>query len=322
MCLPASVYTSEQLSETANLEVIARAHELGVNMLDTADIYGVGASERLLAKAMAGGNRDKFVIATKFAYAFGPIKTEAEPYGAIELHGDPEYVKQACEKSLQNLGIDTIDLYYQHRVDPSTPIEETVKAMAELVKEGKVRHLGLSEVSPAELRRAHAVHPISAVQLEWSLWERSAERDIIPACRELGVGIVAYSPLGRGFLTGQIKSRADLPNGDWRASLPRFSEENFAKNLELVKKVEEIAARKGATSSQIALGWLHAQGEDVFPIPGTRKISRLEENVGGFGVELSETDLAEIDAAFPDDIALGDRYPEGMMEHLHDSRKV
>lgn len=307
-------YTAGEVSEEESLKVIARAHELGVTMLDTADVYGVGKNERLIAKALTGGNRDKYVVATKFANVINAD-------GSMSVRGDPAYVRQACEKSLKDLGSDSVDLYYQHRVDPKTPIEETVKAMAELVKEGKVRFLGLSEVGPEDLRKAHAVHPISAVQLEWSLWERSAERDVIPVCRELGIGIVAYSPLGRGFLTGQIKSRDDLPEDDFRRHAPRFSAENFDKNLELVRKVEEIASKKQVSPGQIALGWLHAQGEDVFPIPGTRRINRLEENVGGFAVKLSQEELDEIDAAFPEDVAVGERYPEAHMKSAHDSRK-
>jgi len=318
-------YTAGEVSEEESLKVIARAHELGVTMLDTADFalhpeepnmrHGPSRDCSLLAaKALTGGNRDKYVVATKFANVINAD-------GSMSVRGDPAYVRQACEKSLKDLGSDSVELYYQHRVDPKTPIEETVKAMAELVKEGKVRFLGLSEVGPEDLRKAHAVHPISAVQLEWSLWERSAERDVIPVCRELGIGIVAYSPLGRGFLTGQIKSRDDLPEDDFRRHAPRFSAENFDKNLELVRKVEEIASKKQVSPGQIALGWLHAQGEDVFPIPGTRRINRLEENVGGFAVKLSQEELDEIDAAFPEDVAVGERYPEAHMKSAHDSRK-
>jgi aryl-alcohol dehydrogenase-like predicted oxidoreductase len=309
-------YTAEAQPEEESLKTIARAVELGVTMMDTADMYGFGKNEQLLAKALKG-RRDDFFVATKFANV-------VNDKGEFGVRGDPEHVRNASEKSLKDLGIETIDLYYQHRTDPKTPIEETVTAMAELVKAGKVRYLGLSEVSPENLRKAHAVHPISAVQLEWSLWERSAEADVIPVCRELGIGIVCYSPLGRGFLTGQIKSHDDIPDDDFRKHAPRFSRENFPKNIELVRRVEDIAKKYDATAGQVALAWLHAQGDDVFPIPGTKQIKRLEENVGGFELSqrMSKADLDELSSFFHMDAAVGQRYPEAHMASVHDSRKA
>jgi aryl-alcohol dehydrogenase-like predicted oxidoreductase len=299
--------TGNKTSEAESLETLARARQLGVIMLDTANAYGFGANEQLLAKVLKD-NRDAFFLATKFALTMD----DQQNFG---VRGDPEHVRQACDKSLDDLGIQTIDLYYQHRVDKKVPIEDTVRAMAELVKAGKVKYLGLSEVTGAQIRAAHAVHPITAVQLEWSLWERGAEADVIPTCRELGIAIVAYSPLGRGFLTGQIRSHDDIPDDDFRKHVPRFSKENFAKNIELVHKVEAIAARLGATSGQVALAWLHAQGPDVFPIPGTRRSDRLQENVEAFALseKLTKQDLDELEACCPVNAAIGDRYMAAFM---------
>jgi aryl-alcohol dehydrogenase-like predicted oxidoreductase len=277
------------VSDEEALAVVARAAELApALLLDTSDVYGPHTNEKLLSGALKGADRFKYTLATKFANVMQD--------GKMVVRGDPPYVKQACDGSLERLQIDTIDLYYQHRVDAKTPITETVAAMAELVTAGKVRFLGLSEVNAQDLRAAHAVHPISAVQLEWSLWTRDAEAEIIPTCRELGIGIVAYSPLGRGFLTGAIKSRDDLSPEDRRRNMPRFSEENFDKNLQLVEKVKEVAVRHDATPGQIALAWLHAQGDDVFPIPGTKRVKYLEENVAAFQLKLSAQDLADLDA--------------------------
>jgi aryl-alcohol dehydrogenase-like predicted oxidoreductase len=286
-----------------SIAVIHRALELGVNFLDTADMYGPFTNEELVGRAIAG-RRDEVVIATKFGNVRGP---NGERLG---VRGDAEYVHQACEGSLQRLGVDHIDLYYQHRVDPDTPIEETVGAMKELVQEGKVRHLGLSEAAPATIRRAHEVHPITALQTEYSLWSRDPEEEILPTVRELGIGFVAYSPLGRGFLSGQIQSPDDFAPDDFRRTNPRFQGENFQRNLELVERVKEIAAEKGVTPGQLALAWLLHQGDDIVPIPGTKRVKYLEENVAAADIELSEEDLARIDEAAPAGAAAGDRYPD------------
>jgi aryl-alcohol dehydrogenase-like predicted oxidoreductase len=286
-----------------SIAVIHRALELGVNFLDTADMYGPFTNEELVGRAIAG-RRDEVVIATKFGNVRGP---NGERLG---VRGDAEYVHQACEGSLQRLGVDHIDLYYQHRVDPDTPIEETVGAMKELVQEGKVRHLGLSEAAPATIRRAHEVHPITALQTEYSLWSRDPEEEILPTVRELGIGFVAYSPLGRGFLSGQIQSPDDFAPDDFRRTNPRFQHENFQRNLELVERVKEIAAEKGVTPGQLALAWLLHQGDDIVPIPGTKRVKYLEENVAAADIELSEEDLARIDEAAPAGAAAGDRYPD------------
>jgi aryl-alcohol dehydrogenase-like predicted oxidoreductase len=303
-------HATNSVGDEDALAVIRRAAELGQSFLDTSDVYGPHTNEELLSRVLAD-SRDKFTVATKFA------NTIDMKSGTMSVRGDPEYVKEACAGSLQRLGIDTIDLYYQHRVDAHTPIEETVKAMAELVKEGKVRYLGLSEVSAEDLRKAHAVHPITAVQLEWSLWTRDAEKDVIPTCRDLGIGIVAYSPLGRGFLTGQIKSRDDLAENDGRRRMPRFSEENFPKNLEIVEKVKAVAARHDCTPGQIALAWLHAQGPDVVPIPGTRRIKYLEENVAAFQVKLTQEDLDTLDEVSK--FTVGGRYHPMVARFSYDS---
>jgi aryl-alcohol dehydrogenase-like predicted oxidoreductase len=286
-----------------SIAVIHHALERGLNFLDTADMYGVGRNEELIARAVQG-QRDAFVIATKFGNMRDP-----DTGAFLGVNGKPEYVKSACEASLKRLEVDHIDLYYQHRVDPNTPIEDTVGAMAELVKEGLVRYLGLSEAAPATIRRAHAVHPISALQTEYSLWSRDPEDEILSVCRELGIGFVAYSPLGRGFLTGQIKRFSDFAPDDWRRSNPRFQGENFEKNLELVKKVEALAAQKGCTPGQLALAWLCAQGEDIVPIPGTKRRAYLDENIDALEVQLSAEDLAELERIAPRGVAAGDRYP-------------
>ena len=284
------------------IATIQRSLELGMDFLDTADMYGSGANEQLVGKAI-GDRRDEVVLATKF----GNVRNDD---GSREVRGDPEYVRQACEASLRRLGLDHVDLYYQHRVDFRVPIEETAGAMAELVEAGKVRYLGLSEASPETIRRAHAVHPISALQSEYSLWTRDPEEGPLPACRELGIGFVAYSPLGRGFLTGQIRSPEDFGDDDFRSRLPRFQGENFQRNLDLVASVEALAEKKGATSSQIALAWVLGRGKDIVPIPGTKRRSYLEENAGVVDVELTDEDLERLEEAFPQGAAAGDRYPD------------
>jgi aryl-alcohol dehydrogenase-like predicted oxidoreductase len=295
--------------DAESVATIHRALDLGVTFLDTADMYGPHTNEVLVGKAIRG-RRSEVVLATKFGNMRGPG-------GAfLGVNGRPEYVRACCEGSLARLGVEVIDLYYQHRVDRSVPIEETVGAMAELVKEGKIRFLGLSEASPATIRRAHAVHPISALQTEYSLWTRDPEEGLLAACRELGIGFVAYSPLGRGFLTGRFRRFEDLPEGDYRRLAPRFQGDNFQKNLDVVAKVGEIAREKGCTPAQLALAWLHAQGKDVVPIPGTKTRARLEENVGALGVSLSPADLARIEAVAPKGFAAGPRYPEMAMKAI------
>jgi aryl-alcohol dehydrogenase-like predicted oxidoreductase len=294
-----------------SVATIHRALELGINFLDTADAYGPFTNEELVGKAIRG-RRDKVVLATKF----GIVRDPANP-AARGFKGSPDYVRKACEGSLRRLGVETIDLYYLHRVDPATPIQETVGAMAELVKEGKVRHLGLSEAAPETLRRASKVHPIAALQTEYSLWSRDPEDEILQACAELGVGFVAYSPLGRGFLTGQIKKFEDLAADDYRRFSPRFQGANFAKNLELVGRVEEIAKEKRCTPSQLALAWVLAQGRDIVPIPGTKRRSYLEENAAALAVTLTADDLARLDGLMPRGIAAGLRYPEEMLRSIN-----
>ncbi|MGA7966595.1 MAG: aldo/keto reductase [Gammaproteobacteria bacterium] len=296
--------------DAASIDVIHHALDAGINFLDTADMYGTGRNEELVGRALKD-RRDKVVLATKFGNVRGP---NGEFQG---VNGKPDYVRKACDASLKRLGVDTIDLYYQHRVDPETPIEDTVGAMAELVEAGKVRHLGLSEAASDTLRRAHAVHPITALQTEYSLWSREVEDGILDTCRELGIGFVPYSPLGRGFLTGAIRSPDDFEEGDYRRHSPRFQGENFIRNLALVKAVERMAADKGCTPAQLALAWVLAQGEDLVPIPGTKHIRYLDDNIGALDVRLSDEDLAAIDAAFPRDAAAGTRYPEAMMDRVN-----
>ena len=291
-----------------SIATIHRALDLGITFLDTADMYGPYANEELIGRALRG-RRDQVVIATKFGIVRDP--TDPTKRG---VNGRPEYVLSACDASLRRLGVDTIDLYYQHRVDPNIPIEETVGAMAQLVQEGKVRYLGLSEAGPRTLRRAHRVHPIAALQSEYSLWTRDPEDETLATCRELGTGFVAYSPLGRGFLTGQIKRFEDLSKDDYRRQSPRFQGENFQANLALVRRIEEMAAEKGCRPAQLALAWVLAQGEDVVPIPGTKRRKYLEENVAALNVGLTAEDLCQIEALAPKGVAAGARYPEAMMD--------
>jgi aryl-alcohol dehydrogenase-like predicted oxidoreductase len=293
-------------NEAASIATIERAIELGIDFLDTADMYGTGHNEELVGRAVRS-HRDKVVIATKFGNVRGP---KGERLG---ISGKPDYVRKACDASLKRLGIEVIDLYYQHRVDPETPIEDTVGAMAELVRTGKVRHLGLSEAAPQTIRRAHAVYPIAALQTEYSLWSRDPEGEILATVRELGIGFVPYAPLGRGFLTGRFKRPEDLPEGDFRRNSPRWSAENFERNLDLVAAVEAVARARRATPAQIALAWVLARGDDIVPIPGTRDPRRLEENVGALKVKLSAAELRQLDQAFPRGAAAGERYPEAAM---------
>ncbi len=293
-----------QGDEQESIAVIHAALDAGVNFLDTADMYGPFTNERLVGRAIAD-RRDDVVLATKFG------NERREDGSRIGINGRPEYVRQACDASLTRLGVDHVDLYYQHRVDPSVPVEETWGALAELVTAGKVRHLGISEAAPATIRRAHQVHPVTAVQTEWSLWSRDVEDDgVLATVRELGIGFVAYSPLGRGFLSGTIRSIDDLDENDFRRHSPRFQGENFEKNLELLARVREIATEKGATPSQLALAWVLAQGEDVVPIPGTKRRHYLDENIAALRIELDADDLTRIDAAAPAGSSAGDRYAD------------
>jgi len=296
--------------EAESVATIHRALDLGVRFLDTADMYGPFTNEELVGRAIRG-RRNEVAVATKF----GIVRDPSNPT-VRGISGRPEYVRQAAEGSLRRLGVDHIDLYYQHRVDPSVPIEETVGAMGRLVEEGKVRFLGLSEAGAETIRRAHGVHPITALQSEYSLWSRDIEDDIIPTIRELGIGLVAYSPLGRGFLTGRFTRIDDLPEDDFRRMSPRFQGENFQKNLDLVKQIEEIAAARGCTASQLALAWVHAQGDDVVPIPGTKRRKYLEENVAALDVELTPDDLARIEEVAPKGVAAGERYPAAAMQSI------
>jgi aryl-alcohol dehydrogenase-like predicted oxidoreductase len=289
--------------ERESIATIHRALELGVDFLDTADVYGPYTNEELVGKAIAG-RRDQVVLATKFGNQRNPDGS----WGPV--NGSPEHVRRACHASLRRLGVDHIDLYYQHRVDPQVPIEETVAAMADLVREGKVRHLGLSEAAPATLRRAHAVHPITALQTELSLWSRDAEAEILPTVRELGIGFVAYSPLGRGFLAGRIQRTGDLAPDDARRRHPRFHDENLRRNLAILERLDSVAKRKRVTPAQLALAWVMAKGKDVVPIPGTKRRSYLEENVAAAAVALSAADVAELDQAIPPDMTAGTRYPD------------
>ncbi|HWG53278.1 MAG TPA: aldo/keto reductase [Gemmatimonadaceae bacterium] len=296
--------------DSESLATIHRAIELGVTLLDTADIYGPHTNEQLVGRAIKG-MRDRVILATKFGVVRDPNNPRARA-----VNGRPEYVRASCDGSLERLGVDVIDLYYQHRVDPDVPIEETVGAMAELVHRGKVRFLGLSEAAPETLRRAHRVHPISALQMEYSLWSRDAESGVLPTCRELGIGFVAYSPLGRGFLTGRFKTVDDLPRDDYRRTSPRFQGANFEKNLELVRHIKELAAQRGCTPSQLALAWVLAQGQDIVSIPGTKHRRYLEENIAAADITLTSADLARISAVAPRGVAAGNRYPEAMMQSL------
>jgi len=292
-----------------SVATIHRALELGINFLDTADAYGPYKNEELVGQAIQGRPRDQIVLATKFGIVRDPVNPNIRG-----VSGKSDYVRKACEGSLRRLRVAYIDLYYQHRVDPNTPIEETVGAMGELVREGKVRHIGLSEASPETIRRANQVHPITALQTEYSLWSRDPEDEILATCRDLGIGFVAYSPLGRGFLTGAFRKFEDLPVDDYRRNSPRFQGENFEKNLELVRRVEEIAREKGCTPAQLALAWVLAQGRDIVPIPGTKRRKYLEDNVGALQVELSAEDLARLDEVAPKGVTSGERYPESMMQ--------
>ena len=306
-------YGATEADRGEAIATIHRALDLGVNFLDTADIYGPFTNEVLVGEAIAK-RRDQVVIATKFGIerSSGASATTAQRQ---RVNGRPEYVRAACDASLQRLGVDHIDLYYQHRVDPNTPIEETVGAMKELVRAGKVRHLGLSEAGAATIRRAHAVHPITALQTEYSLWSRDPEDEILAVVRELGIGFVAYSPLGRGFLSGSIRSVDDLAPDDYRRTSPRFMGDNFQRNLELVKKIEQLAAARRITPAQLALAWVLAQGEDIVPIPGTRHRSRLEENIAAAEITLSPDELAEIADTLP--AAAGTRYPVASMQEIN-----
>jgi len=296
--------------DNESIATIHRAIELGVTFFDTADMYGPFENERLLGRAI-GDRRDQVVVATKFG------NMRADDGAFLGVNGSPDYVQKSCDASLQRLGINVIDLYYQHRVDPKVPIEETVGAMAALVTQGKVHHLGLSEASPATIRRAHAVHPIAALQTEYSLWTRDPEGEILPTCRELGIGFVAYSPLGRGFLTGRFQSPSDLAADDWRHNNPRFQGENFTRNLELVAKVTAIAKRKGCTPAQLALAWVLRQGADITAIPGSKRRERLEENAAAAAIEITAQELNEITTLFPAGAAAGTRYTEAGMKTLN-----
>jgi aryl-alcohol dehydrogenase-like predicted oxidoreductase len=297
-------------NDAESIATIHLALDLGIDFLDTADMYGPFTNERLVGRAIRG-RRDDVVLATKFGNQRG------EDGSFLGVNGRPEYVRKSCDGSLQRLGVDHIDLYYQHRVDRTVPIEETVGAMADLVRQGKVRYLGLSEAAPVTIRRANEEHPISALQTEYSLWTRDPEDEIVPLCRELNIGFVAYSPLGRGFLTGRFRSFEDLPEDDYRRNSPRFQGENFQKNLDLVERVEEIARRKRCTSAQLALAWLLAQGDDIVPIPGTKQRRYLEENIGALNVELTRADLEEIEEVAPKGAAVGERYHEAGMRTVN-----
>ncbi|AIG79826.1 Putative aldo-keto reductase 2 [Amycolatopsis japonica] len=300
-----------QGDDTESIATIHRAIELGVTLIDTADMYGFGRNEELVGRALAG-KRDQVVLATKF----GIVRDEADP-SKRGIRGDEFYVRQQVEASLRRLDVDHIDLYYQHRVDPEVPIEETAGALSSLVEQGKIRHIGLSEAGPETIRRAHAVHPVTAVQTEWSLWSRDIENEVVPVCRELGIGLVPYSPLGRGFLTGRFKSKEDFADGDFRQTTqPRFAEGNLERNLAIVEALRALAEQKGVTAGQLALAWVQAQGDDVVPIPGTKRRKYLEENVASVGLNLTAEDIAAIEEAVPVDAVAGERYPEAAMRLL------
>jgi aryl-alcohol dehydrogenase-like predicted oxidoreductase len=294
--------------EAGSIATIHRALDLGINFLDTADVYGPFTNEQLVGRAIRG-RRDRVALATKF----GNVRKDDGSW--LGINGQPAYVREACDASLRRLGVDTIDLYYQHRVDAKTPIEDTVGAMADLVKAGKVRHIGLSEAAPATIRRAHAVHPITALQTEYSLWSRDPEHGLLATCRDLGIGFVAYSPLGRGFLTGRFRSVDDLEPGDWRRQNPRFQGENFQRNLDLVAGVQDLARKKGCTPAQLALAWLLSRGPDIVPIPGSTRVERVEENAAAVDIRLTREDLAMLDALGP--MVAGDRYAEGGMKAVN-----
>jgi aryl-alcohol dehydrogenase-like predicted oxidoreductase len=311
-CMGMSEFYGER-DEQESIATLNRALELGVTFFDTADAYGPHTNEELIGRVLKP-YRDRIVLATKF----GILRDPGKP-GFRGINGKPDYVKQSCEGSLRRLQVDCIDLYYQHRVDPDTPIEETIGAMTELVQQGKVRFLGLSEASAESIRRAHAIHPITALQSEYSLWTRDPESEILPTCRELGIGFVPYSPLGRGFLTGKIQKPEDLPEDDYRRSTPRFQGENFQRNLDIVQRVEEIAREKHCTPAQLALAWVLAQGNHIVPIPGTKRRKYLQENIGALAVDLTSKDLERIDEVAPKDAFAGSRYPEAMMKLLNRS---